>query len=67
MLQPELRWIKAQQSIGVGACVELAVDGDLIALRNSKNPHLHCYFTHAEFAAFLVGAKKGEFDHLLEF
>ena len=38
---------------------------DVIVVRNSKDPDgptLH--YTPAEFAAWLDGAKNGEFDHL---
>ena len=59
------RWIKAQKSIGTGACVELAIDGELIALRNSRHPEVEIRYTRAELDAFLDGAKRGEFDHLL--
>jgi hypothetical protein len=60
-----LQWIKASRSMGVGACIELAVDGELIALRNSRDPHVVLHYTFDELAAFLDGAKRGEFDHLL--
>jgi hypothetical protein len=59
----ELAWRKAQSSIGNGACVEVAPAGNMIALRDSKNPKgaiLMC--TVAEWGAFLDGAKKGDFD-----
>jgi hypothetical protein len=48
-----------------GACVEVASAGDGIAMRDSKDqdgPMLR--FTRAEWAAFLTGAKAGDFDHL---
>ena len=62
-----LTWIKASQSVASGACVELAATGDLIALRDSKNPGVTpFYYTQTEMRAFLDGAKRGEFDHLLE-
>jgi Domain of unknown function (DUF397) len=52
--------------VATGACVELALAGDFVALRDSKNPEATpFYYTHAEFGAFLYGAKRGEFDHLL--
>lgn len=61
-----LAWVKSSRSVAVNACVELAKDGDLIALRDSKNPEVAPFrYTHAEFEAFLYGAKRGEFDHLL--
>lgn len=64
--QADLQWIKASRSQGIGACVELAPDGDLIALRDSKHPNVHLHLTRQEITAFLDGAKKGEFDHLVE-
>jgi Domain of unknown function (DUF397) len=65
MPKRELHWRKARKSYGSGACVELAVDGELIALRNSHDPGVEIRYSQAEFAAFLDGAKRGEFDHLL--
>ena len=59
-------WIKASRSVATNACVELAQAGDLIALRDSKNPDVAPFFySHAEIDAFLHGVKQGEFDHLL--
>jgi Domain of unknown function (DUF397) len=58
------QWIKAS-SCATYHCVELACDGDMIAMRDSKNPTAVQRYTCAEFAAFLDGAKKGEFDSLL--
>jgi hypothetical protein len=60
-----LRWIKASRSQSLGACVELAPDGEMIALRDSKNPGVRLRLTPLEIAAFIDGAKKGEFDHLV--
>jgi Domain of unknown function (DUF397) len=65
MPKRELHWRKARESYGSGACVELAVDGELIALRNSRLPDVEIRYTRTEFAAFLDGAKRGEFDHLV--
>jgi hypothetical protein len=62
----KLVWVKASRSYGIGECVELAADGDMIALRDSKNPAVpYLRFTRSEMAAFLDGARRGEFDHLL--
>ena len=66
MPERELHWIKATSSMTNGACIELARDGDLIALRNSRIPEKVHRYTRAELAAFLNGAKRGEFDHLLD-
>lgn len=37
-----------------------------VLVRNSRDPEGVQEYTHAEFEAFLGGAKGGEFDHLLE-
>jgi hypothetical protein len=58
-------WIKAQASGGSGECVELRRSGDTIEVRDSKHPSGPVLrFTPGEWAAWLDGAKKGEFDHL---
>lgn len=63
-----LEWQKAKASggSGQGSCVELAAlpDGG-VAMRNSRHPNGEVIeYTRAEIAAFLDGAKNGEFDHL---
>jgi hypothetical protein len=65
MCECGLHWIKASMSMPSGACIELAADGELIALRNSRHPDVILHYTSDELAAFLDGAKRGEFDHLL--
>lgn len=60
-------WLKSRHSNAEGNCVEVAAlpDGE-IALRNSRDPHGPALvYTPAELAAFLAGAKDGEFDHLV--
>jgi hypothetical protein len=60
-------WIKSRHSNAEGNCVEVATlaDGG-IALRNSRDPDGPALvYTPAEVAAFVAGAKDGEFDHLL--
>lgn len=64
--QTGLKWIKSSRSYASSQCVELAVAGDMIALRDSKNPAVHLYYTRGEIDAFLDGAKQGEFDHLVQ-
>jgi Domain of unknown function (DUF397) len=63
--QTGLRWIKATKSYGGSACVELAPSGEFILLRDSKNPDVLLSYSAAEIDAFLDGAKRGEFDHLI--
>lgn len=62
----KLRWVKATESGSGGNCAEMARDGSHVLVRDSKDPDGHAHrFTLAEFAAWLDGAKRGEFDHLL--
>ncbi|MCO8274945.1 DUF397 domain-containing protein [Actinoplanes sp. TRM 88003] len=61
-----LAWRIAERSAG-GNCVEIARAEEFIAVRNSKRPDgAMVLYTQPEFAAFLDGAKKGEFDDLLD-
>jgi hypothetical protein len=61
-----LSWIKAKASTANGACVEIAAASGNIAMRDSKDPAGPVLvYTPAEFAAFLDGARNGEFDGLL--
>jgi hypothetical protein len=48
-----------------GACVEMADDGDAVLVRDSKDPSGPVLrFTRTEVAAWLAGARAGEFDDL---
>ncbi|MGW2823565.1 DUF397 domain-containing protein [Streptomyces sp. NPDC001443] len=60
-------WVKSRHSNAEGNCVEVAsLTGGGIAVRNSRDPDGPALvYTPAELAAFLAGAKEGEFDHLL--
>lgn len=61
------RWRKSRHSGQMGNCVEAAaLDNREVALRNSRHPDGPALiFTRAEVAAFLAGAKDGEFDDLV--
>lgn len=59
-------WVTASLSGDQGNCVEQRRHDGMVEVRDTKNrtgPTL-C-FTDAEFAAWLDGARRGEFDHLV--
>jgi hypothetical protein len=59
-------WRRSLRSQNNGACVEVARVGDVIGVRDSKDPDGPILaYTLAEFSAFLDGAAKGEFNDLL--
>ena len=62
----ETPWIKASASSGDSPdCVEMRTHDGMVEVRDSKDPHGAVLRFHAaEFAAWLDGAKSGEFDHL---
>ncbi|PWK86375.1 uncharacterized protein DUF397 [Lentzea atacamensis] len=64
VLLTEAAWRKSRHSGATGNCMELArLDGGHIAVRNSRFPEDPALvLTRAEVAAFLAGAKEGEFD-----
>lgn len=60
-------WVKASRSGSSGNCVEMRrADEATVEVRDTKDrgagPTLR--FTSEEFAAWLEGARRGEFDHL---
>ena len=63
-LLPHGVWRKSRHSGAVGNCVELAsLNSGEIALRNSRDPAGPALiYPRAAMAAFLAGAKDGEFD-----
>lgn len=60
-------WRKSKHSGQLGNCVEAApLDSGEVALRNSRYPSGPALiFSHDEMAAFLAGAKDGEFDDVV--
>jgi len=59
-------WRKSSASNPSGDCIEVAaLDSGAVAVRNSRDPQGPALvYTRAEIAAFVAGAKDGEFDDL---
>ncbi|WP_436525417.1 DUF397 domain-containing protein [Actinoplanes sp. HUAS TT8] len=58
-----LPWKKSTRSSGNGACVEVAIVAEGVAVRDTKDREGGILqFTHEEWTAFIAGAKNGEFD-----
>lgn len=60
-----LSWRKSVRSGYQGNCVELAVAGEAVAVRNSRDPHgTVLAFSADGMADFLSSVKNGELDDL---
>jgi len=65
---PAVGWQKSRRSNPSGNCVELTKlkGSEGIAVRNSRDPQGPALiYTPDEIAAFIHGAKDGEFDHFI--
>ncbi len=60
-------WQKSRRSNPSGNCVELALlPGGGVAVRNSRDPQGPALiYTPDEIEAFILGARDGDFDHLV--
>lgn len=63
------RYMKSTFSNGHGGCLSFAVAGGLIGFQDDKLPPAErkartLIFDRHEMAAFIAGAKNGDFDHL---
>ncbi|MER7771892.1 DUF397 domain-containing protein [Kitasatospora sp. NPDC096140] len=56
-------WRKSSFSEAASNCVEVRAVNEVIELRESDDGDVIVRTTPAKFAAFLRGAKAGEFDH----
>ncbi|PRW64866.1 DUF397 domain-containing protein [Actinopolyspora mortivallis] len=66
-LLSDAQWRRSRHSGAIGNCVEVAaLDEGEVAVRNSRDPQGPALlYTRAEMAAFVAGAKDGEFDDFL--
>lgn len=55
-----MTWRKSTHSAADGCCVWVEIRPDGVLVKGDTGPVLR--FTHAEWAAFLAGARDGQFD-----
>ncbi|MEE1754654.1 DUF397 domain-containing protein [Streptomyces sp. SP18CS02] len=60
-------WTKSSHSNATGNCVEMAeLPGGQVAIRNSRDPEGPALvYTRDEVAAFVAGARDGDFDRMI--
>jgi hypothetical protein len=65
---PHVSWHKSRRSNPSGNCVEMAeLPEGQIAVRNSRHPEGPVLiYTREEIVALLLGARDGDFDHLVQ-
>lgn len=57
------QWRKSRESQGMSNCVEVATDGGLIGVRDSKNPNQAVLVSSScQWEIFIRGVKQGKFD-----
>jgi hypothetical protein len=62
---PERKTWRRAGRCSANGCLEVAHDGDGIAIRDSHRPDHVLVVPAAEFLAFLQGVRDGEFDDLV--
>ena len=65
------QYVKSTCSNASGSCLSFTVADGLIGFQDDKLPPAECkartlVFDQHEMAAFIAGAKNGDFDHLLD-
>ncbi|OIJ95109.1 DUF397 domain-containing protein [Streptomyces sp. MUSC 14] len=61
----DIQWRKSSYSEQSGNCIEVAVVDGQVLVRESDEPGVVVRTTRAKLAAFVAGAKAGEFDDLV--
>jgi hypothetical protein len=58
---------RTARTCDAGACVQIAESGQMILVADSKAPQGPILsYTRTEFREFILGAKNGEFDDLIQ-
>jgi hypothetical protein len=59
----DIQWRKSSYSGNTGNCVEIAITGRVVAVRDSKNPDgPHLAFALHDWQAFAQGVKTGQYS-----